>query len=100
MAFVVAETLAAAKDAAELIEIEYDPLPAVASTSEAIKPGAPAVREDCPDNICFTEFMGDREATEEAFAKAHHVSRCRLVINRVTAVTHGAARLHRRLQRR
>ena len=48
VAFVVAETLEQAKDAAELIEVDYETLPAVATTEEAIVPGAVAVWEDCP----------------------------------------------------
>jgi carbon-monoxide dehydrogenase large subunit len=87
VAFVVAETLAEARDAAELIQVDYEPLAAVVSTADAASPGAPAVWDDCPDNVCFTEFLGDREATERAFARAAHVSKCRLVINRVTAAT-------------
>jgi len=87
VAFVVAETLAEAKDAAELIEVDYDPLAALVSTAEAASAGAPAVWDDCPDNVCFTEFMGDRQATDRAFADADHISTCRLVINRVTAAT-------------
>src|SRR6185437_11375181 len=53
VAFVVAETLAEAQDAAELTEVDYEPLPAVVSTAEASAPGAPLVWEECPDNINF-----------------------------------------------
>ena len=52
VAFVVAETLAQAQDATELIQVDYEELPAITSTAEAPKPGAPRVWEDCPDNIC------------------------------------------------
>ena len=50
---VVAETLAAAKEAAELVAVDYEPLPAVTDTAAAVAPGAPAVWDEAPDNICF-----------------------------------------------
>src|ERR1700722_17801962 len=53
VAFVVAETRHQAADAAELIEVDYEPLPAVVSTAEAAAPGAPRVFDDCKDNISF-----------------------------------------------
>jgi aerobic carbon-monoxide dehydrogenase large subunit len=87
VAFVVAETVAQAQDAAELVGVEYEELPAVTSTSEAPKAGAPCVWDDCPDNICFVELIGDRDAVEAAFSRAAHVVRHRFVINRVTAAT-------------
>ena len=85
VAFIVAETRHQAADAAELIEVEYEPLPAVVSTEGALAPGAPLVWEDCPDNICFVHAVGDAAATEAAFARAHRIVKRRLVINRVTA---------------
>ena len=87
VAFVVAETRNQAMDAAELIAVDYEVLPAVTSTAEAPKPGAPRVWEDCPDNICFVEQIGDKAAVDAAFAKAAHVVKGRFVINRVTAAT-------------
>jgi carbon-monoxide dehydrogenase large subunit len=87
VAFVVAETRHQAADAAELIEVDYEPLPAVIDTAAAAQPGAPLVWEDCPNNICFTQIHGDKAATEAAFARAAHVVRHRFVINRVTAAT-------------
>ena len=69
VAFVVAETRAQAADAAELIEVDYEPLPAIVSTEDAIKPGAPLVWDDCPDNICFVHLEGDKAATDAAFAE-------------------------------
>jgi carbon-monoxide dehydrogenase large subunit len=87
VAFVVAETQAQALDAAELIAVDYEELPAVVSTAEAIKPGAARVYDECPDNISFTEPIGDKAACEAGFAKAAHVVKHRLVINRITAVT-------------
>src|SRR5262247_734049 len=87
VAFVVAETLIQAQDAAELIAVDYEPLPAVVSTAEATAPGAPRVWDQCPDNIGFVQLFGDKAATDAAFAKADHVVKHRLVINRVTAAT-------------
>ncbi|MGB8998122.1 MAG: molybdopterin cofactor-binding domain-containing protein, partial [Pseudolabrys sp.] len=87
VAFVVAETLAQAQDATELIQVDYEELPAITSTAEAPKPGAPRVWEDCPDNICFVELIGDRAAVDAAFSRASHIVRHRFVINRVTAAT-------------
>ena len=87
VAFVVAETQNQARDAAELIEVEYEPLPATVSTGEALKDGAPLVWEDCPNNICFVQLMGDKAAADAAFERADHVVRCHFVINRVTAAS-------------
>src|SRR5438132_1293971 len=87
VAFVVAETRHQAADAAELIEVDYEPLPAVVSTEEAIKPGMPLVWDEAPDNISFVYLEGDKSATEAAFAGAAHVVRRKFVINRVTAAT-------------
>ena len=67
VAFVVAETPAQAQDAAELVQVDYEELPAVTSTAEAPKPGAPRVWEDCPDKVCFVELIGDKAAVEAAF---------------------------------
>jgi carbon-monoxide dehydrogenase large subunit len=85
VAFVVAETKHQAADAAELIEVDYQPLPAIVSTAGASEPGAPRVWEDCPDNICFVHEVGDKAAVAAAFARAEHIVKRRLVINRVTA---------------
>ena len=87
VAFIVAETRHQAADAAELIEVDYEPLPAVISTAEAASPGAPLVWDDCADNICFTQIHGDKAATEAAFARAKHVVKHRFVINRVTTAS-------------
>src|SRR6267378_1142055 len=87
VAFVVAETRHQAADAAELIEVDYEPLPAVVSTADAASAGAPLVYDDCKDNICFVHIDGDKAATDAAFARADHVVKQRLVVNRVTAAT-------------
>ena len=85
VAFVVAETYYQAADAAELIQVDYEPLPAIVSTGDAVKPGAPLVWDDCPNNIGFIQVEGNKEATDAAFASAAHVVKHRFVINRVTA---------------
>ena len=85
VAFVVAETTAQAADAAEMIEVDYEPLPAIVSTAKATEPGAAKVWDGCSDNICFVEMLGDKAATDAAFAKAAHIVKHRFVINRVTA---------------
>ena len=85
VAFVVAETLAQAQDAAELIAVEYESLPSVTSTAGAAAPSAPLVWDDRPDNVCFVHPEGNREATEAALARADRIVKRRFVINRVTA---------------
>ncbi|MBV9150905.1 MAG: molybdopterin-dependent oxidoreductase, partial [Alphaproteobacteria bacterium] len=85
VAFVVAETKNQAMDAAERIEVEYEPLPAFVSTEGATAAGAPRVWEDCADNICFVHEVGDKAATDVAFTRADRIVKRRLVINRVTA---------------
>jgi aerobic carbon-monoxide dehydrogenase large subunit len=85
IAFCIAETLAQAHDAAELIEIDYEPLPSVTDLPGAVLTGAPSVWGAVPTNVCFTLTMGDAAACEKAFASACHRVRLRLVNNRVTA---------------
>ena len=85
VAFVVAETLAQARNAAELIEIEYEPLPAVVTVEDAVKPGAPAVWDEAPNNVAFTLMMGNKEATDAAFANAKHVVSLKVNNARITA---------------
>ena len=73
IAFVVAETLAQARDAAEMVEVDYEPLPAVALLEDAAKDGAPKVWDDNPNgNVAFQLMFGDQAATDAAFAKAKH----------------------------
>jgi len=87
VAFVVAESAHQAADAGELIAVEYESLPAIVSTPDAVEPDAPRVWDDCPDNISFVHLEGDRPATDAAFVGAAHVVRHRFVVNRVTAAT-------------
>ena len=85
VAFVVAETLNQAKDAAELIEVDYEPLPALVATAAAVEPGAVKIWDTCADNVAFYHEVGNKPAVEAAFAKADHVVKHRMVINRITA---------------
>ncbi|WP_029058907.1 xanthine dehydrogenase family protein molybdopterin-binding subunit [Stappia stellulata] len=81
--FIVADTLNNAKSAAELIEIDYDPLDAVVDTADALSPDAPLVWPDRGSNLAYTAEMGDAEATRAAFDTAHHVTRIEIVNNRL-----------------
>jgi carbon-monoxide dehydrogenase large subunit len=84
IALVVAASAAAAQDAAEAIELEYRDLPAVVDASAALQPGAPQVHDDMPGNLSFDYEYGDEKATEEAFARAAHVTRLTLDSTRVS----------------
>jgi aerobic carbon-monoxide dehydrogenase large subunit len=83
---VVAETIDQAKDAAELIEIAYEPLPAVVRAADAVKPGAPRLWEDASDNLCVDMEVGDETATAAAFQRAAHIVRLDTWVQRVTGV--------------
>ncbi|HEU4592294.1 MAG TPA: xanthine dehydrogenase family protein molybdopterin-binding subunit, partial [Steroidobacteraceae bacterium] len=83
VAVVIAESQAAARDAAELVEVDYEPLPAVVDASKAIQKGAPAVHEAAPDNKCYTWALGDKAAVEAAFPKAAHVTKLEFINNRL-----------------
>ena len=85
VAFIVAESVNQAKDAAELIAVEYEVLPAVVGAEAALAAGAPAVWDDNPGNEAFFHEVGDRAEVDSAFAKADHVVRHKTIINRVTA---------------
>ncbi|WP_439595488.1 xanthine dehydrogenase family protein molybdopterin-binding subunit [Falsiroseomonas sp.] len=85
VALVVAETRAQAEDAAELVRPDIEPLPAAVDTAAAVAPGAPRVWDAAPDNIGLTWHGGDAAAVAAAFARAAHVTRLRLVNNRVIA---------------
>ena len=73
VAIVIAETLEQAKDGAELVEVDYEVLPAVAMAMDAMKPGAPKVWDEAPSNLVVDVDVGDKAATDEAFAMAAHV---------------------------
>ncbi len=73
VAVVVAETPYIARDAAELVEVDYDVLPAIADGAEALKSGAPKVHDEAADNVSFRWALGDKAATDKAFASAAKV---------------------------
>ncbi len=86
VAVVIAETLAAAKDAAEQVSVDYEPLPAVTATRDAASAGAPRVWDAIASNVCVDCDAGDAAAAEAAFRRAAHVVRLETTVNRVTGV--------------
>ena len=83
VAFVVAGTLAEAKDAAEAVELDIESLPAVTDSRAAAEPDAPTLFDDVPGNVCLDYHFGDSEKVAEAFAEAAHVARLPLISNRI-----------------
>ena len=83
VALVVAETVQAAKDAAEAVFVDYDILPSVTDLAVAMEPGQPLVWPEAPDNRVFDWAVGDQAATEAEFARAAHVTRLTVVNNRI-----------------
>ena len=68
VAMVVAEAKAQAENAAEIVQVEYEELPSVTHSEDALAPGAPAVWDEAPDNVLVDTTFGDREASDRAFA--------------------------------
>ena len=85
LALVVAETREQAVDAAELVDVDYEPLPVVAATAAAMRPGAPRVWDEAPDNVAFVWEAGHRDAVDQALAGAAHVVRLDFMVTRVAA---------------
>jgi len=85
VAIVLAETRAIARDAAELLDVDYEELPSVADLESASADGAPLVWDDAKGNICFDWEIGDKAATDEAFAGADQVVSIDIVNNRLIA---------------
>jgi aerobic carbon-monoxide dehydrogenase large subunit len=85
VALVIAESRNQAKDAAELIDVDYDVLPAAVRCTDALKDGAPQVHDEAPGNRCYTWALGDKGAVDAAFAQAAHVTKLDLVNNRLVA---------------
>src|SRR5579863_5966775 len=86
IAFVVAETLVQARDAAEAIEVDIDPLPSVTDPEEAAQPGAPQLYEHIPNNVALDYHFGDTEKVEQAFKNAAHVTKLDILNTRVAVV--------------
>ncbi len=85
VACVIAETVAEARDAAEAVMLDIDPLPAVAQASAAAAPGAPQIHDSAPGNVVLDYLYGEPAKVAEAFAKAAHVTRLPLINNRLVA---------------
>jgi carbon-monoxide dehydrogenase large subunit len=87
IAFVVAETMAQARDAAEAVELDIEPLPAVTDAAEAAKSGAPQLYDNIPNNVALDYHYGDSDKIEAAFASAAHVTKLDIVNTRVAVVS-------------
>jgi carbon-monoxide dehydrogenase large subunit len=87
IAFVVAETLAQARDAAEAIEPDIDALPAVTDAAEAAKPGAPLLYDHIPNNVALDYHFGDTAKIDAAFAGAAHMTKLDIINTRVAVVS-------------
>ena len=83
MALVVADTYAQARDAAEMVDVSYNPLPAAISLTGALEAGAPQIHEEAPGNLCYDWEIGDKAATDAAFENAHHVTSLDIINNRI-----------------
>ncbi|MFQ5774418.1 MAG: xanthine dehydrogenase family protein molybdopterin-binding subunit [Kiloniellaceae bacterium] len=83
VAVVIAQTPAQAKDAAELVEVDYEELPANVDPARAMDSGTSPLHEDAPSNLCYDWELGDRAAVDQAIATAHHVAKLDLVNNRL-----------------
>lgn len=85
VAIVIAESWAQARDGADLVAVDYEELPAVLDMEQALAPGAPQIWPEAPNNLVIDWEMGDKAVSDAAFAKAHHVTRLRLINNRLVA---------------
>ena len=83
VAVVIAETKQQAKDAAELIEVDYTDLPAAATMPQALAAGAPAVHDDVPSNLCYDWHIGEKAVIDGIFASAHKIVKLDLTNNRL-----------------
>jgi carbon-monoxide dehydrogenase large subunit len=83
VAVVIGETLAEARDAAEKVKVNYEPLPAAVDVAIAQNPGQPQIHAEAPNNTVYQWHLGDKAATDAAFANAKHVTRIDLVNNRL-----------------
>ncbi|WP_372394851.1 xanthine dehydrogenase family protein molybdopterin-binding subunit [Azospirillum sp. HJ39] len=83
VAVVIAETREQARDAAEMVVVDYEELPAAGSSTRAIDGGAPLVHDDAPGNVCYDWHLGDKAAVDAAFAQAAHVARIDLINQRL-----------------
>ena len=87
VAFIIADTAKQARDAAELIAVDYDLLPSATDLATAMESGTPAVWPDVANNLVFDWEIGDRAATDALFAQAAHVTRLNVVNNRIVVAS-------------
>src|SRR5687767_2577791 len=85
VALVVADTAGAAADAADLVEVEYRELKSVTDAEAALEPGAPQLADNVPGNLAWEAEIGDRKSVDDAFAKAAHITKAKVISTRVTA---------------
>ena len=83
VAMVIAETPAQAADARDMIDVDYEELPAVSAIGKTFDDGAPLLHEDAPGNVCYSWDVGDKDAADAAFSNAHHVAKIDLINNRL-----------------
>src|SRR5256714_500434 len=83
IALVVAETAEQAKEAAALVDVDYEDIAPVVDVRDALRKGAPAVHDEAPDNVCYVWALGDKAAVDAAFAQAKHVTTLEFVNNRL-----------------
>lgn len=86
VAMVIARTLTQARDAAELVNVDYDELPAVATVNEAVATGAPSLWDNAPDNVAYYWSKGDAKDIEEVLQASHHSVQLTFVSSRVSAM--------------
>jgi len=85
VAIVIAETRGQARDAADLVEVDYGELPSVVDTAQAAKPGQPQVHDEAANNTCYDWEFGDKAGADAGLANAHHVTKLDLVNQRLVA---------------
>ncbi|MGA8497565.1 MAG: molybdopterin cofactor-binding domain-containing protein, partial [Xanthobacteraceae bacterium] len=83
VAVVIADTLAQAKDAAEKVVVDYEPLPAVVDSTKAAQKGAPLIHDSAPNNTIYNWHIGDPAATDAAFKNAKHLTKLEFINNRL-----------------
>lgn len=84
VAIIIAEERALARDAADLVQVDYEELPAVVNAAEAVKPGAPQVHDQAPNNICYDWELGNpKSEVDAAMASAHHITTLEFVNQRL-----------------
>src|SRR5438105_6280190 len=83
VAVVIAESPYLARDAADLVEVDYEPLPVVTDAVRAVRPDAPKLHDEAPDNVCFRWTLGDKDKTDAAFRGAARIVKQHFVNHRL-----------------